>query len=379
MHILIDGLSARVGGGVTYLRYLLPSLVHEDNLNSYAIILSPQYQSDIIAGLPEGIELIPVDLPATPVIRRWWYLQTKLPELIRSKDFELFFAVAEGSYPRLSCPMVMLVRNSNLYAPLSSYARGRWKLLWYRLTREPPVLLSLIRASRLVFASETFRQYIVRHFHLPRHKTDVVYFGIDPIFFRTIDKVPDSSSGDNTKRYILSVSTINPHKNYEVLIRAFALIANEVPVQHYQLIIAGRAEDKLTYHRLINLVSQTHLEERVQFLGEVPHVQLARFYQSADLFAFPSRLETFGHPLVEAMASGCPILASDIPLCREICRDSALYVDPGDSTAWGNAILQLVSDPGLRRGLSMNGVRRAQDFSWQHTAQQMIEVFGKVG
>jgi glycosyltransferase involved in cell wall biosynthesis len=178
--------------------------------------------------------------------------------------------------------------------------------------------------------------------------------------------------------FVFSVSTINPHKNYETLIRAFSRVIEAPELSTYHLLVAGGTGLSSTYAMLWELVDRLRLRDRVHFLGEVGHEELVSYYQSADVFVFPSRLETFGHPLVEAMASGTPVLSSDLAVCREICQDAALYFEPQNDDRLASHIQNVLLNPGLRQELARRGLERSRIFSWDAAAQQMIEIFRQV-
>ncbi len=114
---------------------------------------------------------------------------------------------------------------------------------------------------------------------------------------------------------------------------------------------------------------------RVHFVGRLGHERLAAFYRKASVFILPSRLETFGHPLVEAMAS---VVASDIPVCREICRDATRYFPPDDIETMVNQVRTVLREPGVRGALVQKGLERAQDFNWDSTAEQLVQVFEEI-
>ena len=116
----------------------------------------------------------------------------------------------------------------------------------------------------------------------------------------------------------------------------------------------------------------------MHFLGSMEYEKLPHLYRNALVFVLPSRLETFGHPLVEAMASGVPIVASDLPICREICQNAALYFDVNDASELAQRIVTLIENPELRQRLREFGLERAKEFSWERTAAQMVEIFEEV-
>jgi glycosyltransferase involved in cell wall biosynthesis len=380
MKVLIDALSARGGGGMTYMRYMPEALLRQAASIEFTVLLSREYQSDLVQSLPEEISIIDTDLP-TSLPRRWWYLQTTLPYLLRQGQFDLLFAVAESSYFRLPCPLVILARNPSIYADFTSFGGHRLRFLLHRLVRQPLVIPSLWRAARVVCVSETFRREICEKTRIPVSKTQVVYHGLSPLFRAGEDSEHNNSAGDTLSLkypFILSVSTVNPHKNYETLIRAFSQVVRLPQLSAYHLMIAGGIGVSSTYKMLLALIDELDLKDKVHFLGHVAHEDLVSYYRAARVFVFPSRLETFGHPLVEAMATGIPVISSDLPVCREICQDAAWYFDPQDDAMLADRIQTVLLDQDLGQELARRGIERSRAFSWDTAARQMVEIFQQV-
>jgi glycosyltransferase involved in cell wall biosynthesis len=368
LRILIDGLSARVGGGVTYMQHILPALAEMDSTHQFIILFSPQYQADLIGYTPSSIEVVPIDLPAEPLARRWFFLQTGLVKLLKHHQIDLFYAPAESSYLRIPVPFVMLSRNPSIYAMPSAFGGQRLALIRHRLSRQIPVWLSIRRADRVVFVSESFGKQITRQMRLNPAKTRVVYHGLSPIFS---EQAAPPQSLPTDQPYFLMVSTINPHKNYETLIRAYASLPADAP----SLLIAGKTGHAPTFAMLQGLVQQLNLVDRVHFLGGVAYSDLPGLYQGAIASIFASRLETFGHPLVEAMASNTPVIASNLPVCQEICQDAALYFDPDDTASLARHLEAIWHDDKLRTRMADAGKQRATQFSWSESARQLVNVF----
>lgn len=368
MRILIDALSARVGGGITYIKQIIPALYLLQSGHEFLVLFSPQYQQDLITCVPTGIQLVIADVPAEPLLKRWWYLQTGLVKVIKDLGADLFFAPAEFSYLRKPVPFVMLSRNFSIYTTPSVANNQKMALIKYRLARQIPVFLSMQRADRVLFVSKTFGEQVTRQMKLNPKKTRVVYHGVSPIFFQ-----PDASPVDPPidRPYFLMVSSINPHKNYDTLIRAYAKLPHDAP----DLLIAGRVINASTYTMLQNLVVQENLEHRVHFLGEVPYEQLPGLYRGAVASIMASHLETFGHPLVEAMAAQTPVIASNLPVCHEICGEAALYFDPDNEDALAEHMQSVWHDDRLRERMVAAGKERAADFSWQQSARRLVDVF----
>lgn len=379
MKVLIDALSARIGAGITYNQYLSHSLVRCSSGIEFVYLLSRRYQDRVVAALPAGMRVIDTDLPPT-LPMRWWYQQTELPRLLKKERFDLLFSASESSYlSRLPCPVVMLAANQSLYEYPSSFRDYRLKSHLHRWLRAPLIFPSLRRATRVVFVSRTFRDQVCQHLRLPLSKTHVVYHGVSPAFHGTnegINTLAATTNLDMRKSSIVSVSTLNPHKNYETLIRALSLVVKIPELSSLKLVIVGDTHATPSYYDiLLNLVAELGLIGRVHFVGSVSHPDIVGYYQSADIFVFPSRLETFGMPLVEAMASGTAVISSDLPICREVCSDAALYFDPCDVVSLAGLIRQVLGDRALRDDLVRRGLHRAQDFSWDIAAHQMIEIF----
>ena len=110
-------------------------------------------------------------------------------------------------------------------------------------------------------------------------------------------------------------------------------------------------------------------------LGRLPQPELNALYASATLFAFPSLHEGFGLPVLEAMAAGCPVVASDIPAVREVAGDAAVLVPPADTGAWAEALSRVLESPSLQADLAGAGRRRAALFSWSKTAEATLGVY----
>jgi len=125
----------------------------------------------------------------------------------------------------------------------------------------------------------------------------------------------------------------------------------------------------------MRLVHDSNLQERVHLIGAVKHSTLPSIYKAAKLFVLPSLQETFGHPLIEAMASGLPIVASDIPVIREICQQAAVYFDPNDPDDLRAKMEEVLSNSRLREKLIQKGLERAKIFSWEKCAKQTLAVF----
>jgi len=229
------------------------------------------------------------------------------------------------------------------------------------------------RASCVVFVSGYSRSSALKVLELDPKKTAVVYHGTGQHFFEPATRsVKDLHSG--LRPYVLTVSTIQAHKNYPRLLDAFAGLCRDENMD-YDYVFAGAIGSKGESEHIQNRVNQPDLRGRVHYLGEVPNKLLPGLYQGASLFVLPSLLETFGLTLVEAMASGTPIVASSAGAIPEICGEAALYFDPENTEDMISVMRQVLGNVALQKRLAANGRKRARNFSWKAAVEKMIELF----
>jgi phosphatidylinositol alpha-mannosyltransferase len=173
---------------------------------------------------------------------------------------------------------------------------------------------------------------------------------------------------------ILWVNRLDPQKGFEIMLRAFERLASEVGDVH--LLVAGDGRDRVLLRSLPG-----DLRSRILRLGTIPHEALPRYQAAADVFVSPATgQESFGIVLVEAMAAGVPVVASDIEGYREVVRDGVdgLLVPPNDPNALAAAIRRVLSEPELAAALKTEGRSRAQAFSWQEVAPRLEAVYDRV-
>ena len=175
------------------------------------------------------------------------------------------------------------------------------------------------------------------------------------------------------KRFILFVGTLEPRKNLPTLLRAFARIqkAHRVP-----LVVVG--DKGWLFEEIFKVRDELGLAEEVRFVGSVAASQLVYYYNCATCLVLPSLYEGFGHPVLEAMACGTPVIVSNVSSLPEVAGDAALLVDPGDVEGLAEAVESLMDDDILRRRLIRLGLQRSAAFSWEQTARETMAVYQRV-
>jgi glycosyltransferase involved in cell wall biosynthesis len=234
-------------------------------------------------------------------------------------------------------------------------------------------------ADALISVSHFTKATVVEQFGLPEGKIRVVPEGVEHELFRPLP-VPAAFLAryglDPRMRYVLYVGSENPRKNLPRLVRAFAQLRAAVP--EARLIKVGPPQYSVQARQLREQIHAAGLEDLVRLYDQVPDLDLALFYNVADLFVFPSLYEGYGLPPLEAMACGTPVVCSNAASLPEVVGDAAVTVDPTDVDALAEAMVRVLADGELRENLRQRGLARAASFTWERTARETVEVYRTV-
>ena len=244
----------------------------------------------------------------------------------------------------------------------------------YLSTFTPP---SLRRADRVITISEDARRDVIELCGVAPERVTPILLAADESFapaspdavaaFRAAHGLPD--------RFVLYMGTLQPRKNVELLVRAYAMLRAQGSDDH-ALVLAGPRGWQ--YEPIFDLIRQLGIEDSVKFPGFVPGHEQALWYSSATVFAFPSRYEGFGLPLLEAMACGTPVVSSNASSLPEVVGDAGLLVDPADAEGLCAALRHLLEDEARRTALAAAGRERAKLFSWRRMALETVQVYREV-
>lgn len=207
---------------------------------------------------------------------------------------------------------------------------------------------------------------------LPPERFTVVHHGADHSL-RESNESPKAQGCEASAPYLFSLGNSKPYKNLRGLLHAFALLAPRHP--DIRLKIAGRGD---SIRNLKDLTNRLGIADRVEFRGMISDAEVKRLFRGARALVFPSLIEGFGFPLVEAMALGCPVVTSNIPVVREIVGEAALCADPTRPEEIAAAIERVLVDEELRRRLRRLGIERASGFTWTACARKTARVYDAV-
>lgn len=237
---------------------------------------------------------------------------------------------------------------------------------------------SLDRAHRVITVSQNTRSDLLRHFEVDGRKIEVVYNGVEACFHRRLP--PEELAGwlqrlGLRRPYLLFVGNPKPHKNLDNVVQAFAKALAIHAFDGDLACVGGAPEADL---RTQQRAAAAGVADRVRLLGQVPDEALPAIYQGATLFLYPTLYEGFGLPVVEAMASGVPVITSNTSALREVGEGSAQLVNPLDVEALARAIAHSMADPEHRASLAELGRRRAREFSWERAAKRTLAIYRSV-
>jgi glycosyltransferase involved in cell wall biosynthesis len=330
LRIALNATAAVSGGGVTYWANLLPALAALRSPHEFHVLVARD-QARFDDAIPPSFRVSRVSFARPRSLGRLLWDQTTLPRMLRRDRIDVLLAAADVA-PLLSpCPVVLGIQNANpYYGPAGSSRSSRFResvLRW--LTAR-----AARRAHHVYFISEDSRRRISEAIGIPSRRTSVVYLGIAGRFFESAGdaqgiEAPAAPEVSPAARRgtILSVSAVRNHKDFETLLAAVARLKDDAGGP--TLTIAGAFIDPPYLQTLRRLTAELGIEARVDFLGEVAHSSLPGLYRRAGAFVLPTLVETFGQPLVEAMASGVAVVATDLDITREICGKAASYYPAG--------------------------------------------------
>ena len=382
MHLFLNGLAASAGGGLTYLRNVLPQLSGRGDVQVTAA-LSRQLRPDF-RDLPR-VALAEIDLPAGAV-GRFWQEQRLLPAAIRRSGADVLVSAGNFALRKSPLPQILLSRNS-LYTSgqfLEDLRRRRAYGLWLD-TRIKGVLArrSVAWADCTVAPSEAFaqelRQWTGREVRVIHHGFDREAFFRDqtPLSADVRQKLEREADSAGSALRLLYVSHYNYYRNFETLLRALPALRQLLGSRKLQLFLTCRlhsGDNSGSYRAQTasDLVTELGVRNVVVELGAIPYSRLHQVYRDCDVYVTPAYAESFAHPLVEAMASGLPIVASGLKVHREICQDAALYFKDSDPEDLARQVFRVADSADFSRKLSNRGLERSHDFSWKTHVDELL-------
>ncbi len=379
IRLFINGLAASAGGGLTYLRNVIPHLSRRQDAET-TVALSPALHAEFGA-LPR-ISL--VEAESSGALGRFVWEQMQLPEMIQRSSAQVLISAGNFALWNSPVPQILLSRNS-LYTSADFLRDVRSRkdyAIWIdTLVKGYLAQRSIVRANVTVAPSEAFAAELSRW---SGKNVVALHHGFDSDAFSS-DSTPlplaaraelEAAEGDFR---LLFVSHYNYYRNFETLFRALPILSKSLGGKKVKLFLtcrlnSGANPGSYRAEGASSLVENLRSSESVVELGTIPYRSLHHLYRACHVYVSPAYAESFAHPLVEAMSSGLPVVASDLPVHREICGDAAVYFPrfaPEELAEW---LLQVHQSSELAEKLSQSGLRRSGDFRWDTHVARMVEL-----
>jgi glycosyltransferase involved in cell wall biosynthesis len=345
-----------VGGTEIYFWNLLKALAATDETNEYFVYVNAETASESYPVSSPRVHFLATGIRASNRPWRVAWEQTAFPLRLKKDQIDVLLN------PGFTGPFLWGRPSVTVFHDLQHKRHPeffRWFDLpfWNLLLR-----MSVERSQTLIAVSQATANDLAHFYPHAAVRIKVIRHGVDPQFFRIGEKRRYAGLQEN--KYLLTVSTLHPHKNLERLMRAFVGFREEHP--EFRLVIAGLSG--FAYDQLVSVRRELGLQDLVTFTGWIPREQLYALYEQATAFLAPSLFEGYGMPLIEALAAGIPTACSDIPVFNEIAGAAVIRFDPRQVQDIGQAMEQVACSASVRARAAIAGPDQARKVDWRMTA-----------
>jgi glycosyltransferase involved in cell wall biosynthesis len=361
LKIYLDGMFYRCSGVGRVFENLLSAFIDREEMDEIHTILPASLRGPFLSQFP-FLKVKPVYVPCGPMGFGDLFRKGRALRSLAGK-VDLFFFPGHNVPFSVPGRYIVSVNDVTVFSP-------HFKASWFRKTGFRLLLSRAVRgAEKVVTISDVAKADILREFAIPPEKIRVIYPWVKDIFFQP----PPSGSGPVRGEYLLYLGLRIPHKNLDGLIRAFLGIADEFP--GLRLVIAGSRYS--TPDMVDRWKEYPRLKGKLIEILDPTDEEIVRLFAGAKAFVFPSFAEGFGLPPLEAMASGVPIVCSDIPVFREVYGEAVCYVDPNDSNSIVDGIRRVYRDPDLAGDLVTKGRHQAMRYRRDRSIEGTLDLIGK--
>jgi glycosyltransferase involved in cell wall biosynthesis len=302
--------------------------------------------------------------------------QQVLPQAIMKNEIDLLHCTSNTAPVGLKVPLIITIQDiSCLEKSMIRY--GNWYQRFENLYTQWNMPRIAKMADLVITVSDYEREQIIERLKIPAAKVKTIYHACAPHFtpernayeliaFREKWKLPE--------RYVLFFGNISPGKNVGNVLKALNLL-HENNKLDFMMVMPGITKE--TLERLLHFHHCTHLQPYIFITGYIPHNELPNLYRLAELFLFPSLSESFGMPILEAMACGTTVITSNRGAIPEVAGKAAFMVDPKNPGEMAEMIATVLNSEPLRKEARARGLKRAATYSWQKTVTEIISVYEK--
>ena len=372
IRVLINAITITDGGGLVVLKKTLEHLSQVANHVTWYVVTNQSILSALT--LSSGVKGIACNWARkSPLHLIFWYEKT-LPKLLKKINANLFLSYT-NFLPRrsLACPTMLLCHNagyfSDHFTQLCSKWHPAWKDVFLWQQKKQWAYFYLKRADRVMVQTQALADAILSTVKVDSKKISVIPHGCG-----LLDKQLYQARlfPTHTMWRIGYVTTFGVQKDFETAFKAIAILKQQ-NIQAKLILTLDPAHN--TYRPIAYQINQYGIHDRVENAGYIHHSDaIEKLYESLDLFIFPSIIESFGFTLVEAMACGLPVIASDSASNKEMAREAGYFFPIGEADGLAKHIIQMMHNPAEYGFASAKSLIRAKAFCWHKTAQQLMQL-----
>ncbi len=388
-YVLLNALASTAGGGITYLRNVLPRLGRGDDTNHYCALVPAEHLSDYSRFANDCLRVETARVRGGLAGRLLWE-QALFRTYLKRRNIDVIVSLGNFAVFSSPIPQILFSRNDLYFSDRFEddlKSRGLYTTLIGHRLKSRLARESIKQADINVAPTKAFADRIRNFDGLGDCQFEVLQFGFDPEVFtadcesQPAEQFAPLNLSEGCYR-LLYVSHYNYFRNFETLIRALPMIKERIGEKEgktVQLVLTTKITPGAVYggydaSLAAGLIDRLGVRDDIAMLGSIPYEKLCRVYRLCDLFVCPSYSESFGHPLIEAMASGLPVAAANLDVHREVCGPAAVYFDVFDERDLAEKCAQILTRRELYETLKANGLKRSQDFSWDKHVKKLVKL-----
>jgi glycosyltransferase involved in cell wall biosynthesis len=349
-----------LGGIGAYIEHLLEGFAQSSNGFTIEAITRPQH-AKTVAQWCDHLRI--VDIPIYTLAE-----QVAIPRAAKEADL---LHIPHYNAPLLHRGKLLVSIHDVIHLTDPAYRKNPG----IQLYAKPMLRLAARKADHIITVSDYSKAQIVEHLGVPSEKVTTIHRVVNEQFCCFDRKgAADTVFGELQIKqpYVLYVGNLKPHKNVSVLLRAFALLRKRIETP-LQLVVLG--EDEKWAKPIFEEAGVLGIENEAHFIPQVSRELLPKLYAAASLLVMPSRVEGFGLPVLEAMASGTPVVCSNAASLPEVAGNAALYFDPSNFEELAGAIKRVLDSKDLQDDLRKKGLLRAEQLAWKKSVEKHLQVY----
>jgi glycosyltransferase involved in cell wall biosynthesis len=347
---------------------LIKQLQLIDTKNQYIVFIKDDEDNAVIKET-ENFKVVKLKSAPYP-----YWEQVLLPAEIKKHKIDLLHCTSNTAPLYSGIPTVITVHDI-IYLEKVNFTKGTLYQIFGNFYRRWNVPKVVNKASKIFTVSDYERDRILQHFKLPKDQVITIYNGVGDSF----KKVNDAATLQQIKQkynlpdnYIFFLGNTDPKKNVEGVLKSLSILRKQGKL-NFQLLMLDIDREYL--QNLAAKIGDTEVLDSITFCGYVPNFELPAIYSMAKIFLYPSLRESFGIPILEAMACGIPVITSNTSSMPEVAGDAALKIDPNKPEEIAKAIERLLDDSAMQTELSLKGLERARQFSWRNNAAKTLDIY----